>query len=384
MKRLARMVAIAAVAAVSVALPVDAAPSFRMDQRFPFKGGLELASQGDFVYASQWNGHLGRVEHPDWGGVHIFDVSADKVKKVGFLHCPGYDNDVAVVRPGIIAVGYGDNRCAPEPNTPGVLLADVSDPARPRLLSTIEVYYAHTISVHPTEPLLYASPGGWLPAGNDGRVDIVDVSDPHEPKIVGDFTYPGFGCHDVSFDIRKDREIAFCPNASPNQLILDVSDPRSPTILSAIPNPAIQYGHTALVSPDGSTLAITDEAFVAHECVSDRGPAGALWLYDVSTPEAPVLLGYRSPPKISTPVGNMLDGMPSYCAAAMIDWVTDTKLVTSWYAGGVSLMDVAPGGPESVGFYRPTNALAYGVDYYRGRLYVNDINRGVEVLELRG
>ena len=357
---------------------------FHVVKRFPFKGGLEIASAGDFVYASQWNGHYNRGEEPGWGGVRIFDVSGELPEEAGSLDCPGYDNDVAVVEPGVIALGYGENICARNPKLPGVLFADVSNPARPRVVSDIGVYYAHTISVYPGRSLVYASTGGWLPNGNEGRIDIIDASNPRRPEIVGDFTFDGYGCHDISFRITKKSKLAFCTTSSPLQLILDVTDPIKPEVIGRILNPLIQYGHTAIASPDGELLAIADEAFVAHECLSGVSPVGGLWLYDISDPSLPKLAGYRAPGEGRAPVGHVLEGSPSYCTAAMLDWMPDGRLIASWYSGGVEVLDVSdPKTPQAVATYRPKDSLAYGVDFYKGRIYVNDIDRGLEVLELR-
>ena len=373
--------------AVAPAYPSEQAGGHELKllQRFPFKGGLELASSGDRVYASQWNGHYNRAEQPKWGGVRIFDVSQKKARFAGELACPGYDNDVAAVDEGLIAIGYGENMCADEPTQPGVLLADVSDPKDPKVLGDTAVTYAHTISVYPGRPLIYASTGGWLPVGNDGRIDIVDASDPTRPEVVGDFVFEGFGCHDISFRITKESQLAFCTTASPLQLILDVSDPTDPVILSRIFNPLIQYGHTAIASPDGNLLAITDEAVVGHECVTEASPVGGLWLYDISDPSTPVPAGYRALGKGRASAGHLLDGTPSYCTAAMIDWMPNGYLISSWYSGGVEVLDVSdPATPAVVAEYRPDDSLAYGVDFFKGRIYVNDIDRGLEILELVG
>ena len=386
---LRRSILVAAVLVIGLAAAPSAAfaapGELRLDlvKRFPFKGGLELASSGDHVYASQWNGHYTRAEEPTWGGVRIYDVSNEVPSFAGTLDCPGYDNDVAVVKPGVIAIGYGENKCAKNPVLPGVLFADVSDPKHPKVLGDIGVNYAHTISVYPGRPLVYASTGGWIPVGNNGRVDIIDASNPSDPKIVGDFTFDGFGCHDISFRITKADKLAFCTTSSPVQLILDVSDPVAPVIVGRIVNPLIQYGHTAIASPDGDLLAITDEAFVVHECVSGASPIGGLWLYDITDPSVPVPVGYRPLGEGRAPVGDLADGTPSYCTAAMIDWMPDGHLISSWYSGGVEVLDVSdPAQPRVAASYRPGDSMAYGVDFFRGRIFVNDIDRGLEVLEV--
>lgn len=383
---------VAAICSTLLVLSVGASPAsgeqtdnVRLIARFPFKGGLELASLGDRVYASEWNGVYDRLEDPKKGGVHIFDVSG-RPRQVGFLACPGYDNDIAVLDRGLIAIGYGQNACSRELDKPGVLLADVSNPRRPRTLGSASVYFAHTISVHPEKPLIYASPGGWLPVDNEGHVDIVDASNPARPKVVGRFTYPGYGCHDISFAFSNVGKLGFCVTSGPEQLILGMSDPLNPTIIGHIVNPLIQYGHTALASPDGQLLAITDEAFVAHECASGQTPTGRVWFYDISNPHVPVLVGSYAPPTGSEPVGYILGWLPSYCAAAMIDWIPGSrKIAVTMYTGGTEILDLSdPSAPKVVARYRPKKAMPYGVDFHGGRVYVNDINRGVEVLEIDG
>ena len=360
-------------------------PALRLVQRFPYKGGLEVATSGRFVYASQWDGHYNRAEKPKWGGVRIYDVSGTKARAVGMLQCPGYDNDVAALGSGLIALGYGENMCASRPTVPGILVADVSDPSNPRVLGDVPVTYAHTISVYPGKPLVYASTGGWLPVGNDGRIDIVNVADPSHPRVVGHFVFEGYGCHDITFRITRTDKLAFCTTASPLQLILDVSKPTKPQIVGRIVNPLIQYGHTAMASPDGKILAITDEAFVAHECVSGSSVEGGLWLYDISDPATPLLLGYRAPHAGRAPVGDIVDWTASYCTAAMLDWIPNSRhLIVSWYSGGIEILDLSdPLSPQQLAMYNPSDGLAYGVKYLHGKVYLNDIDRGFEVLEFR-
>src|SRR3712207_1685075 len=102
--------------------------------RFQYVGGTEIAFSGRYAYASQLDGHLNRGELPDQGGIHIFDISKPVPTKVGFLHCPGNDNDVAVVKPGLVALGYHYNKCAP---SQGMVLVDVSNPRDPRVISHV-------------------------------------------------------------------------------------------------------------------------------------------------------------------------------------------------------------------------------------------------------
>ncbi|HEX2241504.1 MAG TPA: hypothetical protein VHJ82_10245, partial [Actinomycetota bacterium] len=64
---------------------------------FPYSAGTDIDFAGRFVYAAQ---------EGDEGGVHIFDISGSRPREVAFVSCPGTQNDVAVVRPGLIALGF--------------------------------------------------------------------------------------------------------------------------------------------------------------------------------------------------------------------------------------------------------------------------------------
>ena len=87
------------------------------------------------------------------------------------------------------------------------------------------------------------------------------------------------------------------------------------------------------------------------------------------------------------PLTNVIDASVTMNAGrrsrVMIDWVSDSRLLVSWYSGGLELLDVSvASAPASLAKYRPKDALAYGVDFHQGRVYLNDINRGLEVLDL--
>lgn len=391
MRRILTLPAVATVLISSLApahsYPVGAlskTENVRLIKRFRFQGGLELATARGYVFASQWNGHHNRYENPKRGGIHVFSARRP-IRKVAFLHCPGADNDVARAGPGLIAVGYQENSCGKsEPGMNGIFVANVNRPTRPRAIASEIVYGAHTISKYPGKPIIYTSPAGF---NNTGREDIVDVSRPRRPRLVASFEPPGFACHDIGFDIRRNRKLAFCPQVGGGEVqIWDVKDPLAPQVIGHIVNESIQYGHSAYASPDGSILAITDEAWVSHDCTSGESATGRVWFYDISNPELPLLLSSVAPPRGQTGFGTIQGWVPSYCTAALLDWIPRTrKVIVSWYTGGINILDLSePTQPEEVAHYMPRNALAYGVAWYKRRLFVNDINRGLEVLKVRG
>jgi hypothetical protein len=347
---------------------------------FPFTGGSELAFDGDYVYAGQFDGVVNRGEEPDQGGVFIFDVSGAKPKQIGFIHCPGNDNDVAIVQPGLLALGFHTNKCAPGVGA-GVAFFDVSNPRRPALLSSISAPGSHTITPYPGKPILYVNGGGLYATPST----ILDVSDPRKPEVVGGFDGEPLGCHDMSFHIAKDRKLGFC--AGEGQVtIYDVSDPLVPSRISVIVNPLVQFGHYALASPDGNLLVIDDEAFVAHECVSGQSPTGSAWFYDITDPQIPLLAGRYAIGRGHDPVGTDPTWASSWCTSHHYNFVPGTRnLVISWFSGGTSVLDLSnPTTPKETAWYVPDDAVTWTAHWYGGYIITNDMTRGVEFLKVKG
>jgi hypothetical protein len=356
-------------------------PKLKLLAHFQFFGGTEVAFSGHYAYVGQMDGHTDRGQLPKQGGVKIYDVSSNTPRYISTVHCPGNDNDVEVVHPGLIALGYATNRCA---SGQGVTLIDVEKPAHPRLLGHVNVPSSHTITPYPGKPLLYVSPGGLAYAG--GPEQIVDVSDPQAPKVVATFQTDQNGCHDFSFYVSASRKLGFCAGES-GVFIFDVSDPLAPTLLTRFVNPAIQFGHFALASPDGKTLAVNDEAFVAHDCTTGQSPTGAVWLYDITDPGKPMPIGHFSPPRGPQMIGSYAGWTQSWCTSHQFDWISNNLLVVPWYAGGMSIVDVTdPSMAHEVASYDPKNTISYSSQYddLNGRVFVTDLNRGLTILDLNG
>ncbi|MGH2747680.1 MAG: LVIVD repeat-containing protein [Actinomycetota bacterium] len=350
------------------AAQVNKSDNVKLIQNFKYEGGSDLDFSGKYVYAGQ----LGND-----GGVHVLDVSGKKPKKVAFISCPGSQNDVAVVKPGLLALGYHSSTCAAAPGS-GVRLIDVKDPKRPRFLGQVQTPGGtHTLTVYPGKPIIYASPGGLANGG--GTEQIIDVSNPKKPEVVATFRLNPAGCHDLSFSITKERKLAFCPGLTEIQ-VWDVSDPLAPLPIGHIANPFMFFPHSAIATPDGQYLVVGDEAFAAHECAA-QGPTGSLYVYDITVPSAPLLVGHFGPPRGAEPVGVL-----EWCTAHNYNFVPGTRiLVSAWYTGGTSVIDFAnPTLPEEIAYFQPGNADTWSSYWYRGRIYANDLRRGLDVIEVKG
>ncbi len=340
-----------------------------------FAGGTDIDFQGKFVYAMQ---------QAEQGGVHIIKHSKNgKAKKLSFIPCPGEQNDVAVVKPGLIALGYHNSTCG-DPGG-GVKLLDVKNPKRPKMLGAVNDLPGgtHTLTVYPGKPIIYASPGGLANGG--GVEQILDVSNPNKPEVAATFTPNPAGCHDLSFHISKDKKLAACAGAGETQ-IWDVSDPLAPQTIGHLPNPFMFFQHSAYFSHDGNLLVVTDENFGALEC--SGGPTGALHVWDVSNPSAPIYQSFfgidRGPAVWATGVNDR----STWCTSHNGNFIPGTNtLVMSWYAAGMNVIDLSdPTSPQEIAHYMAEDGKSnyWSAYWYDGRIYANDRVDGLDVFEIRG
>lgn len=339
-----------------------------------FKGGTDIAFQGPFIYAMQQG-----VD----GGVHIFKRTLTKRGhiKLGFVPCPGEQNDVEVIEPGLIAIGYHSSTCGVTGG--GIRLIDVSNPTKPDYLGSVTYEVgSHTLTKYPGKPLIYSSPNGL--GDVQGTETIIDVSDPDKPEIVASYANRANSCHDLTFYFDKDKKLAFCPGSSRTE-IWDVTDPLAPVPISEIVNPAISYHHSAVATYDGKYLVIGDENTLADEC--EGGTTGALWTYDITNPATPTPVGYFGIGRGQTP-GSAGSDRNSYCTAHIFNFVPGTYvMVASWYAAGINVIDFSdPANPVEIAHFFGSGehyANYWSAYWYKGRIYANDRTRGLDVFRAR-
>ena len=366
-----------------------------------FNAGTDLAFDGDLVIAPQQGTN---------GKIHLFTrLSEDEAAAEGApfrlestIPCSGGgQNDVAVVRPGLLAVAYHSGRCGTiggnlAPNGSGVSLYDVSDPGNPVTLGRAHGLPGgtHTLTVHPDGNVIYAAPGG-LPTNGGGPttagdLQIIDVSNPLAPvvrtPVRGTGNVPG--CHDFSVVRRADGDLGVCAGLTETQ-IWDLDDPLAPTALSRIVNPLIQFHHSATTTSDGKYLVIGDETLAAQECLG--GPTGAMFMYDISNPLTPIPQGYFA---IDRNAGNnpiSAQDRTNWCTAHIFGFIPGTRtMVASWYTGGMNVIDWSnPLAPREVAYWfddggtRETTANYWSAYWHDGLVYANDRGRGaLDVFEI--
>lgn len=314
-----------------------------------------------------------------------------------------------------------------------IFATDVTDPAKPTLVGQVETVEQgganHNIAVVPGTPIVYNS-----------NKQIVDFSDPAEPKLLGAFEGGG-RCHDIAFSIDRaaGRAWALCAGYEQTQ-IWDIHDPLAPELVVAIdypsvdkglpvvgeqlddagvpqdaggqdvpctsvPNPAggsistpcstsaafpLSFSHLAIVNHDASVLIMGDETggggingcdFYAEGADGQTysGPVGNLWFYDITDPENPDLRGHVSPGAADA------DGPQGSCTAHFGKTIEDKPyVVMGFYTAGVVLVDYSDLSNPRIMDRWDEDGDIWDVQYYQGYLFTGDMTRGMDVLSLSG
>jgi hypothetical protein len=325
-------------------------------KHFEYSSGTDISFAGDRAFLTQ----SGTAAN---GKVRILSASSGKL--LGEFTCGGNQNDVAAITEDLIAVGSHFGSCGPQPSS-GVNLIDVSDPKNPEQLGfAVLPVGAHTLTVHPTEPLIYASN-----SVSDPNF-IIDISNPMMPVPIPTDLQT---CHDIIFQITGEQKLAFCAGGAVNTQIWDVSDPRDPFVISTIDDAGIGYHHEAMATPDGDYLLIGDES-TGGSCSNQQKTRerGALSIYDIRNLEKPEMVGF-----VNAPRG------PAVCWAHNFNFIDNRQLVIAWWQGGTSVIDITqPARIHEVAFFQPDTAAAWSSYFYRDKIWVNSAT-GAYVLDAKG
>ncbi|MDQ3957458.1 MAG: hypothetical protein M3273_03955 [Actinomycetota bacterium] len=352
------------------AAAVDKSENVRLVAQVKFRDGGDIDFDGPRVYAAGYGMR---------GGVHVIATGGGRIRPLAHVACPGYQNDVATVRPGLIALGYHSSQCGGVRK--GIRLLDVSNPRRPRVLGSVRQgeFGTHTLTAYPGRPFVYGSPGGNGATPEERSEYIIDVSNPRRPRVAAKFDPEVAGCHDVAFHIERRRKLAFCAGDTETQ-IWDVRDPLHPEVLAHIDNPAIAMHHSVAVTSDGELAVIGDES-TRSNCKG--APTGALFAYDISDLSAPELKGYfaveRGPEEV-------LGTVATYgCTAHNFNFRPGTSLMAAaWYVGGMNVIDWSdPAEPVEVAHFHSDRTDYWSAYWHGGRIYANGAG-GLDVFEVRG
>ena len=114
-------------------------------------------------------------------------------------------------------------------------------------------------------------------------------------------------------------------------------------------------------------------------------------MYDITDRTLPVPLGYYGPPRGQAPAGSSNVDRNTWCSAHLFNFVPGTyTLVTSWYSGGMNVLDLTDmTAPEEIAYYMATGEASKITNYwsaywYKGHIYANDRVRGLDIFKVKG
>ncbi len=226
------------------------------------------------------------------GGLHVVNVSVPRLPRLRAIF-----NEIDFAA-GIEVVGDVLYIAA---ESEGLVTVDITEPASPRVIGSLELDgAAHALALD----------SGYAFVGTSAGFQIVDVTDPSNPQLLASMDTP-----DECFRPVIEDAIAFVPLLDQDVLVLDISDPRKPLIVSTIktrPEPrgmrvvdghlflCVQSGFTIVdvrdpsapvevsatsifVGPTSDIEIIGDLAYVAL----DPRTNGWIWIYDLTDLEDP-------------------------------------------------------------------------------------------------
>jgi hypothetical protein len=390
-------------------------PNFGTDIEFATLGGTRYALAGSYK-----------------NGLQITDISSpSQAQIVSTYDCGVTQGDVQVFRqadmPGRTFVTYtsdtfgdGTSTCYQEAaalgydvlkpdgtGKNGTFIAEITDPLHPKTISFVEVTQgSHNMTVHPSGNYLYNSNSDLI-TSVEPAIEIFDISEPASPRVVGELDLPprpglGTESHDITFS--DDGTRAYSAALSQG-VIIDTTDPASPSIISSFLDPTINVWHQM------DPFTITDELGREREFViaedefagavgTGQCPNGGVHVYETTgaLERAPEKVGYWNIDQLRP-----TDAVDGRCTAHVFDIHEDQQLMTiAWYNGGVHVVDLSGlagisigsqqvngAGLKEIGYYRiqggeswsaKTPGIFSNGDFY---LYSNDIERGLDIFRFR-
>ena len=372
--------------------------------------GSDIAFWGDYALQGNYN------------GLQITDISDPANPKiVSQLACPGSQNDVSVWQDLIflsVDSRRSDDSCTSSAASAqaleyweGIRVVDWSNPADPKVIANVETdcgSHTHTLIPADGKVYLYASsysPGPYkdcLPPHDKISVVEVPLDDPTGARVISEpvlFDETGLGvlaptkseagtsgCHDITVYPSKNLAAGACMGQG---ILMDISDPADPEVLSSVSDPNFAFWHSATFSNDATKVIFTDEkgGGGGAECNPTVGPTrGADAIYDISDPANPVFLSYFKIPRTQTNQENCVAHNGIVLPTAQRD-----LFVQAWYQGGISVFDFTDAAnPTEIAYFdrapfdptRLVGAGAWSAYWYRGHIFSNGLQEGLDVLRL--
>jgi hypothetical protein len=377
--------------------------------------GTDIAFQGRYAFVGNYDGLV------------IYDISRPSAPTiVSQVLCPGSQNDVSV-HGNLLFLSTdaprSDDSCASTPvdrtetRWEGIKVFDISDKTKPRYVKSVQTSCgSHTHTLVPGKDrrsvYLYVSSYGpsdtyvGCPQPHDSiSIVKVPVKDPTAaavvatPNLFPDGGYPGIpgeksatsGCHDITAYPAKDLAAGACMG---DGILLDIADREAPRVIERVRDTEnFAFWHSATFNNSGTKVVFTDElgGGGAATCNEATGPnRGADAIYDITGRGDDRRLTFRSYYKIPR-----VNADTENCVAhngSLVPVPGRDIMVQAWYQGGISVWDFTDSRhPTEIAFWergplaadRLRTGGSWSAYWYNGHIYSSDIQKGLDVLELR-
>lgn len=269
----------------------------------------------------------------------------------------------------------------------GIILLDLADPAHPTIASTYTSELTGGVhNVFFAGDILYAVHNGTF------DVHVLNISDPGRVVEVGRWGIesPGKYLHDIWVV----DGLAYVSYWNDGVVILDVGNGGwggLPAVPVEVSRHAYPEGNTHFAVPytnaDGHRyLFVGDEIFDCDDCVSRNGhpgdgSRGFVHILDLEDPE-----NLREVARYEVPE-----------AGAHNLWIEDDRMYVAYYQAGLRVVDISgelrgdlyrqgremawlpTGSPDG---FVPNSPMAWGPQWFKGHIYVSDLNSGLWVVRI--
>jgi hypothetical protein len=376
----------------------------------------DVAGYKDFAFIGKWGGVCSGQ------GADIIDISipSTPVKIASTLSHPFTSmEDMKAIRIGardVLAVGLQECGEIPTQGKSGLELYDITNPNDPQLLSFVNVdsFGADVHGIHELD--LTTTPNGRALAlaavpdlefetrdsnGGQGDLLIIDITDPTEPVVVGEWgviDQPDLGPSFYASARQGSDPRVFGHSARANQngtrvyvsywdagvIALDINDPAHPVYLGRTSFAPGDEGnaHSSTEARGGNVLIQADEDFDAFGPGGFNG-WGYLRTFDIGDLSSPVQLSTFATENTNNEAVAMDGNWTVHNPEAR-----GNTVYASWYNDGVRVIDISQvSAPHQIAFWTgagaPSDAPAvniWSVVPHQNLLLVSDRNYGLYVL----
>ena len=243
------------------------------------------------------------------------------------MDTPGYARGVAIIENNAYVADYGS----------GLQVIDISDPSNPAIIGSVDTP-GSACAVAVTGNKAYV-------ADYESGLQVIDISDPSNPAIIGSVDTPGY-----AYGVAVTGDKAYVADSGSGLQVIDISDPSNPAIISSVDTPGYANG-----------VAITgDKAYVAD---SESG----LQIIDISDPSNPTIIGSMD--------------MPGYASGVAVTVDRAYMVFTGWMESYLHVIDIGDPFPTIIASV-DTPGYANGVAITGDKAYVVDNDSGLQVIDI--